>query len=304
MLVVLSACCACGDNLEFVPRCDEVPDTSATSSYDDLVLADGPVAFWDITGLGDTERDLTGNGRCGAYFGTTRRWTTMPDGARVADFNGSDAYMFVGSNEAFSIPTTGSLTWEAWIEPDVLQFPNSPEGYVNWMGKCASYAPTCEWEARLHDSIDPQGRCNRFAAYAFNPSAGLGAGADWQPTCGLLQPGQWHHVVGEYTIGSQPAGCPNVATAPGSITIFVDGIEWSQADHNPTGCMSQFGVVPRANDSPLFIGTSAADNWFQGGIGKVAIYGYLLGADQIANHYLAMTGRMPSGSCGATCTIP
>ena len=39
---------------------------------------------------------------------------------------------------------------------------------------------------------------NRMSAYVFNPSAHLGAGADWQPVAGLIQPGQWYHIVGEY----------------------------------------------------------------------------------------------------------
>ena len=45
--------------------------------------------------------------------------------------------------------------------------------------------------------------------------------------------------------------------------------------------MSQYNVVPDANNSPLNIGTMAMDAWFPGAIGKVAIYDKLLtpGAD-------------------------
>ena len=309
-LLLVSALAACGDNLELVPVCAALPDAGARGdgdlalpSYDEVVRADRPVAFWDLSNDHETEPDLSGHGNCGVYLGGTPGRRTMPNGDLAAAFDGANEYLYIPSNASLSIPSTGNLTWEAWLLPDVVQFPNSPNGYVNWMGKCARYSPTCEWEARLHDTENPQGRCNRFSAYAFNPDAGLGAGADWQPVCGLVQPHQWHHVVGEYTISRQPADCPIIASAPGSISIWVDGIEWSQADHSPTGCMSQFNVVPVANDSPMTIGTSAFDSWFQGAIGKVAIYSYLLTPDQIANHYEVMTSTVPSGSCGATCTL-
>ena len=61
----------------------------------------------------------------------------------------------------------------------------------------------------------------------FNPSAGLGSAADWQPTCGLIQAGQWYHVVGEYTTLSQPSDCQNAAKYPGSINIWVNGVQWN-----------------------------------------------------------------------------
>jgi hypothetical protein len=56
----------------------------------------------------------------------------------------------------------------------------------------------------------------------------------------------------------------------------VNGVKWNQFFHGQTGCMSQFQVNPQANNSPLNIGTMAKDSWFQGAIGKVAIYNYLL----------------------------
>jgi hypothetical protein len=207
----------------------------------------------------------------------------------------------VPSSASFSIPTAGTLTWEGWIKPDSLGF-SSDSGYVNWMGKCASYTQNCEWEARFYDSTNGQARCNRFSAYAFNPTGSLGAGADWQPDCGLLRECEWHHVVGEYTLLAQPASCPSTAMYPGSINIWVDGVPWNQALHAPTGCMSEFAITPVANGSPVNIGASATDTRFDGAIGKVAIYGYLLSQAQISAHYQAMTGHAPTGSCGVSCS--
>jgi hypothetical protein len=272
-------------------------------SYDSVVLADGPIAFWDVSSVTGVEPDLSGNGNNGTYQGGQPARTTMPNGDPVNDFNGTSEYLTIPSNASMSISTKGNLSWEGWIRPDALQFPVSPSSFVTWMGKCASYSPTCEWEARMYDTTDAQGRCNRLSAYAYNPTAGLGSGAFWQPTCGLLQAGQWYHVVGEYTTLGQPATCPNTTAYPGSINIWVNGIEWSQSSHNPTGCMSQYSVVPTANDSPLNIGTMALDSWFQGAIGKIALYDHLLSQAQITSHFHAMTGQSPSGSCAATCTL-
>lgn len=254
-----------------------------------------------------TEPDVTGNGNAGTYAGGTPVLVSLPNSDQAADFNGSTEYLTVASNASFSIPTTGNLTWEAWIRPDVLQFPHDDgsSGYVDWMGKCDSYGPTCEWEARMYDTTTKEtpNRPNRLSAYVFNPSAGLGSAADWQPDPSVVQAGNWYHVVGEYTTKTQPSDCPSAPSFPGSIDIWVNGVQWSQSNHNPTGCMSQYSVVPTAHGSTVDIGTMAKDSWFQGAVGKVAIYGYLLTAAQIANHYHAMTGLQPVGSCANTCTL-
>lgn len=278
---------------------------SSTSSYNQVVLADSPVAFWNLDPKNSNEIDVSGNGNMGTYENGLPATTTMPNDDIAADFNGSSQYLTIPSNHSFSIPTTNDLTWEAWIHPDTLQFPyGSNSDYVDFMGKCAIYNPSCEWEGRMYDTTTEQaGRSNRISAYVFNPTAGLGSGADWQPTSTLIQAGQWIYVVGEYTTKTQPSDCPNSSAYPGSINIWVDGVEWNQTYHGSTGCMSQYNIAPQAGNSPLNIGTMALDTWFKGAIGKVAIYNYLLSQTQINNHYRLMTGLTPTGSCGITCTF-
>jgi hypothetical protein len=275
--------------------------------YDDLILADHPAAYWAMSHASGSEPDLTGHGHHGSYVAGTKGAAALPNGDVAADFDGATQYLTVPSSAAMSIPTTHSLTWEAWIRPDVLQFPNedTTSGSVAWMGKCERYAPSCEWEARMYSlqTAEVPNRPNRFSAYAFNPTAGLGSAADWQPAAGLIAAGQWYHVVGEYTTLSQRASCMDTAHYPGSISIWVNGIEWDQASHGDTGCMSQYDVVPTAGDSAVNIGTMAFDSWFAGAIGKVALYDYLLSDAQIAAHYRAMTGREPTGSCATACTF-
>jgi len=278
--------------------------------YNQAILADHPVAFWNINAAGTSESDLTGNENIGTYQGGAPRVSTLPNGDQAAVFNGSTQYLSVPSNASFSIRTTGNLTVEMWIEPTVLQFPYSVRGdYVNVMGKCVSHPNTgqCEWEARLYNTTTSQGRCNRLSGYAFNPNGGEGVGAAWQPVCGLLQAGEWLHVVAEYTTDptKTPAGCdPNY---PGTINIWVNSVEWNQSYHGDTGCWNQPSintiVVPQATSSPLNIGTVDLKSWFKGAIGKVAIYNYLLTQSQITNHYQTMTGQQPTGSCAAMCSF-
>ena len=270
------------------------------AAYDALVLKGKPVAYWRMAGR-IRERDLTGNGHGGIYKGGRPGTALMPNGDRAADFNGTTEYLRVPSSAAFSIRTTKRLTWEGWIRPDVLQFPTGSKGYVDWLGKCANYAPTCEWEARIYNSNNPQGRCSRLSAYAFNPTAGLGSGAYWQGACGLMQPGRWLFVVGEYQIVSTPSGCSS--TYPGTIDVWVNGIKWDMKAHLPTGCMSQYKVSPKSGNSPLTVGTMARDYWFQGGIGKVAVYNRLLSSAEISRHYSSMTGVRRAGRCSSVCTF-
>jgi len=277
-------------------------------AYDAAVLADRPVAFWAVNRAPSSEPDLTGNGHDGSYPGNpTPPRTTLPNGDAVVVFDGVKQYLTVPSSPAFSIPTTGNLAWEAWLRPDVLQFPNDDgvSGYVDWMGKCESYGPTCEWEARMYDTTTQEtpNRPNRISAYVFNPSAGLGSAADWQPSAGLIMAGAWYHVVGQYTTLAQPADCMNTSASPGSIDIWVNGVKWNHGSHGQTGCMSQYNVVPKANGSALDIGTMTKESFFQGAIGKVALYDHLLSQAQISNHFSIMTGIAPSGSCANTCSF-
>ena len=271
------------------------------TSYDDTVLVDQPVAFWAMSSTTGTEPDLSGHGHTGTYQGGTPGSATLPNGDVAADFDGASQYLTVPSHASLSIPTTGKLTWEAWVRPAVLQFPNNSNGYVDWMGKCEEYSPTCEWEARMYNLTNPQNRLSRLSAYVFNPGAGLGSGADWQPEANVIQAGSWYHVVGEYQTLTQPTGCSGPEV--GGINIWVNGVQWDQSSHLQTGCMSQYGITPVANGSALNIGTMAQDSWFQGAIAKVAIYDDLLPAARIAAHYQAMTGLAPSGSCADTCTL-
>ena len=282
------------------------PCAHAVSQYDSVVMAAHPSAFWDMSALASIEPDVSGSGHVGTYRGQRAGRARLPNGEMAAHFNHPGERLTVPSSSAFSIPRTGRLSFEGWIRPDTLRWSAKSDpnryGYLDWMGKCEHYAPTCEWEARMYSSVNPEGRCDRISAYAFNPGAGLGSGADWQPRCGMLRGGQWLYVVGEYQTPYTPSDCKN--SSPGTINIWVNGVQWNQSYHSPTGCMSQESVEPKALRSPLDIGTMAMDTWFAGAIGKVAIYDYLMTQAQINAHYGAMTSAQPSGTCRNACAIP
>jgi hypothetical protein len=80
-------------------------------------------------------------------------------------------------------------------------------------------------------------------------------------------------------------------------------VKWDHASHGDTGCMSQYNVIPKANSSPVNIGTMAEDAWFQGAIAKVAFYDHLLTQTQVTAHYKLMTGKDATGSCANTCSF-
>lgn len=79
----------------------------------------------------------------------------------------------------------------------------------------------------------------RFSAYAFNPGAGLGSGANWQPEEGVIDAEQWYHVVGRYSLLDEPDDCNDSETYPGAIEIWLNGVQWDHSAHGQTGCMSQ-----------------------------------------------------------------
>ena len=180
-----------------------VTSPATSSSYDQVVLADHPAAFYDMSGTA-TEPDLTGNGHTGTYKGGPSGGASLPNGERATDFNAGSAhsgqYLTIPSSAAFSISTARQLTWEAWIRPDVLQFAN---GQQRRLRRLDGQVPGLLTDLRV-------GGAHVLGTNAREPP---------QPHVGLrLQPdrrsrlgrrlatrgrshrgGQWYHVVGEYT---------------------------------------------------------------------------------------------------------
>ncbi len=240
------------------------------ATYNQVVLGDRPVMFlsMDTPGAG-TQSDLSGSGNNGAYKGGTPTTATLPNGEPAANFNGSSQYLSVPAVAALSVPTTKVLTIEAWMKPSTLQFPHSEaEDYVYWMGK-GNPTDGYEYANRMYSYSNSAGRPNRISVYQWNTSGGLGSGAYFQDP---VSTSQWIYVTDVIDMKT------------GYISIYKNGVLRGQVP------LSQYNVTPGITKAPFNVGTRNYNSWFQGAIGKVAVYNYILTPTQIANHYAAMSG--------------
>ena len=194
-----------------------------------------------------------------------------PDGGSVAAdaaqaqsvaavFDGLSGYVEIPDDDAFSEPTHGGLTVEAWLRPDSLAMPMREDtGYVHWLGK--GEPGQHEWVARMYQQGNDEGRENRISFYAFNLGGGLGAGSYVQED---VTPGAWIHYVGELD--------------DTTTTLFKNG---EQKDSDP---LSDYAITPMNGTAPVRIGTRDFGSYFEGAITRVAIYAGKLDAARIRVH--------------------
>lgn len=244
--------------------------------YDRAVLSDQPVAFWNTaSGI-----DLTSNGH-NATAVADPQVTLLPNGDRTFAFNGTDEYLEAASSPAFSVSTTGVLTLEAWVRPDVLDFTSTEStGYVNWMGKgtTASHEYTARMYTRTPAGGDA-GRTNRISGSVFSPN-GTGSGSYYQADAGLpIAAGEWiHYILVINTTASQahPHGYTKLCIRRQDS----NGILLLHEDTDPIAD----DVTAEAGNAPFRIGTKNMKSYFAGAIGKVAVYNYELGSARAAVH--------------------
>ncbi|TVY07790.1 LamG domain-containing protein [Paenibacillus cremeus] len=249
----------------------QVADIVTASSYDNAVLADSPVGYWPISTSVTT--DQTGHGMTGTYTGSPTA-TTLPNGEAAVAFNGVDQYMTIADNDYLEVTRTGIITIEAWMRPDVLEFPHAESsGYVHWMGKGTSGQHS--WVARMYSYTNTENRPNRISGYSFNLSGGLGAGSYFQDT---VTAGQWIH----YTLVINTVNTDATYTT-GYTKIFKNGVLRDQDK------LSDYSIIPGNGTAPMRIGTRDLNSFFQGAVGKVAVYDYELTPAQLTAHYNAMT---------------
>lgn len=238
------------------------------SEYDNLVLGDSPVAYYPFTHT-SVICDHSGNNFTGKTGGTLTA-TSLPNGERALKFDGSTSYIEIADQHHLSIATKGKITLEAWIRPDTLQFTNQEStGYVHWLGKGETNKH--EYLLRMYSLTNSESRPNRISGYAFNPTGGLGVGSYFQDS---LTASEWMHVV--FVINTRDTS----STYPTGYTkIYRNG---SQRDQDS---LSALNIHPENSTAPLRIGTRDFNSFFEGAIGKVAIYDYELSAFQVLEHY-------------------
>ena len=245
-----------------------------TNAYDSLVLAATPVVYWNNT----SGTDATGNGHTLTPFNSPGTAGSLPNGDHAYVFNGTTQYCETPDADSLSVLVTGTGgtgvgTYEAWIRPDVLTFPDEEsDGYVYWGGKGTT--SQYEFVHRMYGADNTAGRENRISGYAFNLSGGLGDGAYWE-TPGGETAGTWLHYTLVINFANTSAKYPN-----GYVTIYRNAVN--------TNIQTLAGITPGNGTAPLRIGTRDFTSYFEGAIGKYAIYNYELTPAQVAAHYNAM----------------
>ncbi len=244
-----------------------------------MVLADNPVLYFPFA-ESLAYCDTSGN-RYNGVLHDIEADTTLPNGDNALVFDGEASYIQVADNDKLSPSTTGRLTIEAWMRPDTLQFVNDEStGYVNWMGK--GETGQFEYLMRMYSLVNDESRPNRISGYAFNLAGGLGVGSYFQDS---LTAGQWIHTVlvinTADTDGTYPMGYTK---------IYKNGAQRDQDDLSP------LSIIPGNGTAPLRIGTRDFNSFFEGAIGKVAIYNYELSAFQVRDHYQKMIPVTPGSA--------
>lgn len=253
---------------------------TATSAYDAMVLADSPRAYLALDGQQAT--DLTGLGHGGTLHGAIGSTTIAGTSDTAAVFDGVSSYIEVADANDLSVPTTGILTIEAWIRPDILQFPNQEgSGYVYWLGKGESSQQ--EWACRMYSQTNSETRPNRISGYAFNLAGGLGTGSYFQDAVNV---GDWVHYTLVINTVNTSTSYPH-----GYTKLFKNGVQRDQDDLFATA-----SVVPAAGSAPLRIGTREFASYFKGAIGKVAVYDYEVPQSRLLAHARALVPPPGAGT--------
>jgi hypothetical protein len=257
--------------------------TRPSASYDTVILGDRPVGYWPLA-TGTTVVDRIGTATA-VYTGSPAA-ATLPNGDPAVAFTTSGQYATVPDADAFSVPTTGQLTLELWIRPDVYDFPDAetstdgPLVYPLYKGNRTGPGGNIEYAVRMYSRSST--RPNRMSAYLFAPDGGLGAGSYAEDP--IILSG-WVHLVAVFDgVNKGPDGW-------GTVTWYKNGI---QRDSDTWG--DPYDIVPVNGDSPIYLGGRPGHSSFQGGMGKVAIYDRALTAAQVARHFAAM---QPSGGVSA-----
>ncbi|GIP38684.1 hypothetical protein J31TS4_19640 [Paenibacillus sp. J31TS4] len=255
---------------------------AAVNKYDSTVLADHPVGYWSLA-PGVTS-DLSGHGLTGSFTGNPSS-TKLPNGEPASAFNGVDQYFTVPDNDYLEVTRTGILTVEAWMRPDVLQFSKSESsGYVHWMGK--GEPGQHSWTARMYNLTNQENRPNRISGYSFNLTGGLGAGSYFQDP---VTAGEWIH----YTLVINTVNTSSAYTT-GYTKLYKNGVLRDQDR------LSDYNIIPGNGTAPMRIGTRDLASFFEGAIGKVALYDYELTPSQLTSHYNAMMESVPAVPTGLT----
>jgi len=121
------------------------------------------------------------------------------------------------------------------------------------------------------------------SGYVFNPIGLQGAGSYYQPTAVWpLQAGEWVHymlVINNSVANPYTKLYVHRRSSDGIIVEFTD-----------QDLLSDYDITPQAGSAPFRMATVGFGSWFQGAIGKVAIYNYEPDAARVLEHAVRMFG--------------
>lgn len=245
-----------------VPVTTPTPTTGTpTQAPSSLPFADALVGYWKLNG--------NANGALGKDNGTTFGNVTYVPGkfGQAAHFDGK-SYIEVPDQNYFSPSTFGQKTTVSfWFKPDTYNFPGINEGYVNFLGKSDfTNGANSEWEFRVDNetAYDGFARPERMNFYAFNQTAGLGAGSAMNLACPL---NTWTHVVGEID--------------GANTKLYING---KLVDKD---ALSAYNIHMSNTSAPLRIGTSDKESFLQGSLSNVMIYNRDLSDSEVSQLYQA-----------------
>ena len=158
-------------------------------------------------------------------------------------FNGTNSYVDCGASVGNDVQNTLTLT--AWIRPD---------SFTDWAGIVCKGTNTEPYALQIWGDGSL-----RFTANFGSPSGGVG-GSSWNSTAKLAT-NQWQRVAVTYD--------------GATIRFYINGV----LDANQPAATLRFGVV----NEPLTIGADlpGGDEYFQGTIADVRVYGRALGTAEI-----------------------
>jgi hypothetical protein len=274
-----------------------VSTVTVIASYQNLVLASGPAAFWPLNeqpddGAGDDgviAHDISGNTNNAVYTNALIGLPGLPgDPSTVAQFA--------------SVAPTNSMAIELLPNPDIGAVANANNGNGEFSVEAWVNGPGQNLNARIVDqghffaeewALDC-GTTVPASAFRFTLRNGAGTELDARGT--VTADGNWHHLVGV---------CDQ---ANSLVMLYVDGV--LNASNNFGGVI-QPGAGIEDDPQPITIGCGDSSQTgvgtytpeFHGKIGNVAIYTNVLTPDQILQHYqtegvgtvaaLAITNQLP-----------
>uniref|UniRef100_UPI001E3E9149 PKD domain-containing protein n=1 Tax=Propioniciclava soli TaxID=2775081 RepID=UPI001E3E9149 len=216
-------------------------------AYGQAVSTDEPLFFWRLDDSTATAEDATGNGATGTYRNGPLQGVASP----VTTVGRASAFDgsddLVSSNVAYANPTVFSI--ESWFNTT-----STLGGKVIGFGR-AQDGNSGSYDRHVY--LDGAGKVN-FGTYTGQTNVIQSADS--------YNDGQWHHMVA--TLG------------PSGMALYLDGV--LQGTNASTGAENYTGYWRVGGDN-----TWAGNPYLAGTIDEVAVYGTVLDAQRVREHYQA-----------------